>query len=897
MKSILIFKLLLLAFVSFGQNNSSIDIHNFNYKLLEHFVKTGVDEVRKSYNCEPLINDSILYVASKHHADYLVRKKELTHEEEDSLLTRTPQDRVNYFGAKNYWVGENILYTPYNKLVRGKGGLTFDTHTYQGLADAMVSAWVHSPGHFKNIITPEYQLTGLSVSIDTASGRAYACQKFAIADYQYSFAENSTMFPYSDYQTPVLTNSFDGISNQLIPNYKYDFKLSHDDLEECQSCEQLVLNKPFLTVRVENNNFILRVEESDYVKNIMNNRKDGFAIEIVTFDDYMCGNPAYYTKPSRRNEQLKLNGRILMPIYKKDLYKGYKRRKKRKDVKFVPYIFGADSVAFFKRFGQYKLDRHNYQYFEIRLGRVPRDLSGFWMHNLVYIQNGQICHIDYLTSYCGEIMEEYQPAAFIPPSSDGNCVFFPEEKSLDFTIPFEQGKATFTKKDIDPFLVSISKLSYELDSVSIHAYSSVEGDSVTNTNLQLKRAENIAKVLKVNQSPDVPVRISTSTDWEGFYKSVAKHPKWRYLANKSESEVLKELTSIQINEIEPILKPERRGEISMYFTIKPTDENLMYFINRDLKTINHRLDSLANNKQNYTSVLDEFDIFYECVHSLVVQGKVAPTYLANLELPDNYRFHHPLTQKFIMYGYEFNEEFSKNKTWVENHTGDEDFIQNHCSEPSHIVPEYYYILIRNLTEYYQTLDEVDGEKLQSLLTKLGRLQGFYESNPIAELNIDRLNFNLNILLIKHVFAAEPLKYSGNALKSMAQIHEFYVKYGMMDGSKALLLGKTAVAFQQIYPGIEMMTPYATEDSVLAYMLPLGYQHITTEGSLSWYQQLIDLSTTMDINIWCDMFIGNCKIPFQAFDYEPLRDVFCEKCMEHNDFILELFGNESATSSP
>ena len=28
---------------------------------------------------------------------------------------------------------------------------------------------------------------------------------------------------------------------------------------------------------------------------------DGFAVELVVFDDYMCGNPAYYTKPSRRN--------------------------------------------------------------------------------------------------------------------------------------------------------------------------------------------------------------------------------------------------------------------------------------------------------------------------------------------------------------------------------------------------------------------------------------------------------------------------------------------------------------------------------------------------------------------------------------------------------------------
>jgi uncharacterized protein YkwD len=883
--------LLLISLVSYGQTPSKIDIDNFNFQYFEHLVKTGVDQVRKEHDLDPLVNDSILYIAANHHSNYLVGLRQLSHTEDDSVLTKTPQDRAEYFGSTNYRVGENILFTPYNRSVKGKGGDMFDTHTYQGLADAMVSAWVHSPGHFKNIITPEYELTGLAVSVDTQTGRVYACQKFAIADYQYAFEENKTMFPYSNYVPPELANSFEGIHRELLKDYPYDFKLKHDNPEDCIECDEMVKKQPFLTLRVERNKFILRVENSNYVKNIMDKRKDGFVVEIVTFDDYMCGNPAYYTKPSRRNGQTKLNGKLLHPVYKKDLEKGYRKRAKRKDVKFLSYIFKADSVAFFDRFGRYKLDRYNFQYFEISLGRVPRDISGIWAHNLVYLQENQICHIDYFTGYCGEIINEYQPAEFIPPSAEDHCVFFPEDKSLHFSIPFEQGKSEFTKEDIEPFIQSISNLSYDLDSVSIKAYSSIEGDSLINSSLQILRAQNIAKVLKENQDQNVPVTISTSTDWEGFYESISTNSKWKYLGKKNRQDILKELNKVGFDQIEPILKEERRGEIDLYCTIHVNDQNLEYFITKELNSINNVLDSLKQRNRSNLEMLEQFNFLYECIHSKVVQGKISSEYLAGVKMPTNYRDNHPLTQNYIMYGYEFKEAFKSNQEWQKNHSKDEDYIQSSCSEPTHMRPEFYYILIRNATEYYQETGTGDFEKLQNMLNMLDKMHNYYSKDSVAQVNIDRLNFNLNVLLLNSVFAAEPQKYSGNAIKSIAQLHQFYTKYNLMTENKSILLGKTAVHFKQIQTAYSLLEPYANEDSVLAYMLPLGYQHISSEGAATWYENVISKSEQMSDEIWCNMFFKECMIPFQAFDYEPLRDVFCEKCMDKSDFIKEILGKK------
>ena len=883
--------LLLVTFFVFSQNPVKVNEQSIHKTYLEHLVKIGVDEVRKKHGCKPLINDSLLYVASNHHATYMRNKEQISHFEEDSVLTRTPQDRGNYFGATNYRIGENVLFTSYNATVVGKKGKEFDTHYYTQLADAIVTGWVNSPGHFKNMITPDYQLTGLSVAIDTVRNRVYACQKFAVVDYQYSFEENKEMFPYSVYEAEPVTSSFKGMEDSLI-DWTYDFKLRHDKPEECDKCLELEKEKPFITLRVERNQFILRVENSDYVKNLMDDRQDGFAVEIVTFDDYMCGNPAYYTKPSRRNGQIKLNGRILEPVYKKDLEKGYKKRKKRKDVKFIPYIFQSDSVAFFKRFGRYKLDKYNYQYFEIKLGRVPSDISGFWMHDLVYIQDKQICDIDYFTGYCGEVYEEYQPTAFIPASAEGDYTFVPDKKKLRFTIPFERGKSEFTEEDIAPFISSISDLSYNVDSVHIHTYSSVEGDKLTNMELQSRRANSIVGVLQKYQSTDFPVSIQMSTDWDGFYAAVKQNRKWRHLVNKTEEEISNELSKTDYEALEPLLAKERRGDIELYCTINVADKNLEYFIKKELKEINKNLDSLLEKSKRDDHELQRFENLYTFVHHAVVYEKVDAALLAAIEMPNRFREDHELLQKFILYGYEFEEAFKNNKQWVEEHEECEQYLVETCE--NHILPEFVYILAKNAEKMCRERgNEVEKEDIQAILSNLTHLDRFYTSDSTAERNIDNLNFNLNVTLLNYVFATDPLKHSEDAIKSIAQLNEFYLKYGEMNGQRAIGLAKTAVHFQEINRAMGILTPYATEDSVLAYMMPMRYIHPFDEGSDEYYAELIELASQMDDKLWCNMFMSECQIPFQAFDHERLRDVFCKQCLDKNDQIQILLGKKEA----
>lgn len=878
--------LLLCSFSSFGQTSSPFDANNYNQGFLEHLVKTKIDAVRAKYDCEPLVNDSILFIASTHHANYMERRDGITHMEKDSSEMITPQNRAEYFGAVNYNVGENVLFMPFNSKVKSKTGKVFNTNTYEELADAIVAGWVNSPGHFKNMITPDYQITGLSLVIDPEHKRIYACQKFATVFYKYDFEENKEMFSYSEYvPTPPVT-SFDGIDNQLI-DHDYAFKLKHDKLEECQECLDSMGTKPFLSLRIDRKNFILRVENSNFVKNMMDERRDGFAVEIVTFDDYMCGNPEYYTRPSRRNGQLKVNGRLLEPVYRKDLVKGYKKRKRRKDVKFVSYIFKADSVAFFKRFGRYKLDRHNFQYFEIKLGRIPKDIDGMWTHNLIYIQNKQICHIDYFTAYCGDLYEEYEATKCMTFSADGCYEFPPEQKELTFTIPFQQGESEFTNAQIAPFISSLENLSYSIDSIQIDAYSSIEGNLTINENLQRKRANSIASILRKYQPEEIAVVINTKTDWDGFYAAIRKNRKWAYLAENTSEEVTAELDRLNAyGELETLLSKERRGIITMSCTIDDSDKNLEYFINKELSRVNSILNNKTSKSAEQNQAVKDFNKLYTNVHCMTVEKRVEPSVLASIQMYPDYYQDHVLVQKYILYGYEFEDAFQANKHWVDAHLKDQRFIITDCTE--HIKPEYVLTYVSHLCDIYIENETANFKNVQAALSALGGLDSIYKTNADAAEKIDRLNFNLNMLLINYVYDKNPLKYSGNAIRSLAQINEYYVKHDKMTGSIAVNLAKIAVKYQNIQQAVNILYPYTEEDSVMAYMMPLGYDH-PSRPMEEYYTELVDLSETMDPMIWCNMFMGQCMIPFQALDDEALRNVFCEKCMNRNEIILQLLG--------
>jgi uncharacterized protein YkwD len=96
------------------------------------------------------------------------------------LLIATPIDRVKYAGLDPLYVAENIALISLLDVRPGHGvglvrhdgeavfidlasGERLNPHTYAGFAAAVVQAWMDSPGHRANILSPKVRYLGCSV--------------------------------------------------------------------------------------------------------------------------------------------------------------------------------------------------------------------------------------------------------------------------------------------------------------------------------------------------------------------------------------------------------------------------------------------------------------------------------------------------------------------------------------------------------------------------------------------------------------------------------------------------------------------------------------------------------------------------------------------------------------
>lgn len=169
--------LILLVFISTSCMTQNIDRTEENRLLLESRIKEKIDSVRVKKKCSELSTDSILYRASLHHSNYQRDKKIMSHNESAKNF-KTPQDRADFYGANGILVGENVLYTDFNNIVSSEKGKKFDCSSIENLANLIVTLWVDSPPHYKNIIDKNYTMTGVSVAFDTKIDRLYATQVF-----------------------------------------------------------------------------------------------------------------------------------------------------------------------------------------------------------------------------------------------------------------------------------------------------------------------------------------------------------------------------------------------------------------------------------------------------------------------------------------------------------------------------------------------------------------------------------------------------------------------------------------------------------------------------------------------------------------------------------------------
>ena len=321
-------------------------------------------------------------------------------------------------------------------------------------------------------------------------------------------------------------------------------KLSGPDPKICKSCDAW---KDFEKLRnglkVENGKIYLEYDNIKYLKKILKKESDGFAVDVVQYAQY-----------SKSEYNIVDNNLLNKGVMQK--------------VVFRDKIFAKNEI---KPDPKAKKNQKS-NAIKIQLGKFPKGIKEQYELNLIVVQEGKICKT-ILRSYDEKGSQESNtPLEMLPePLAEASKIpaFEPRSETaiLNFVVPFERGKSEFKPEDIKPLLDALQEPEFKIEGLYIYAYSSIEGDSATNSKLQTSRAQSIAKVLHKLNNTQVEPLIKTNDSWLLFQMEV-EDGKYDTLSKMGKKKAIQKINSDPqlMEELEPILARERFAQIVMDVT-------------------------------------------------------------------------------------------------------------------------------------------------------------------------------------------------------------------------------------------------------------------------------------------------------------------------------------------
>ena len=849
---------------SYGQSpTDAISFSNLNTKYLEHLVKEQVDSVRIAHGLKTLANDSILYVASKYHADYLIKNKKLTHNQNGVQDKKYPQDRANFFGAKNYLVGENLAKTYALKPVKDKKGNIHTNETYIDVAREFAKLWVNSPGHYKNMITPSYEITGVSIGYDPEKKEIKTVQKFAEVMFLYEFKENKEMFPFSSYSAVKAISSFNEVKPiEEIKKYPFGIKRPSDSLVFCKECNEAIDTVSLRNkIQIKGKKIVFTSPNLEMMYAILGKYKNGLALEFVEYLPYDCGNEQYYTNSSRRNKQSLITGRVIHPVYRKDLKKGFKKTQ-------------------YKWFYRIK-KKNDAQYFEYTLGKIPKDLKGYVEINVLVLKQNKLCRVMHLTDWCGIAYDKFEEIPYLTKLNDYKYNDKGKEETLSFTIPFEQGKFSYEYTDIKPLIDSLTSESFTVSKASIKAYSSLEGSEEINQDLQLKRSNSIVKAFENHQRATVEAKVTTQPNWSLFERQIATSKELKALKGLSREEVLVKLQNrAYAIEIEPFLKEQRIAEVILTIRTDILDENmgehLVGVFNNHLGNVQAELKSNGLTKTAKLEMDTIAGVQWYLYH-LIKNHKVDSTFFLKIEVPQTIDYARlvkdNLWYKLDIYG-EGDQRWEKefyNKLNKLDRLGISSF-------------EIRFDVTNYLVKSWSKRAPFGGD-IQKLEDMIDGLYGFAYNDSTKGM-IPLLKSNFYFKAANYFHFDKPSRNDEKMREILEKLYTFYEKRAISD-EEVYKLAEFFTYCEQEDLAYDILMPRVSKEKAygpnLVLFFKLTYQHSKEFSVQQYYDDVLELKNKLSTEEWCGMFVGPCNISFQSFDYEPLRSLYCKECSEFKNF--------------
>ncbi len=856
---------------------------NVNLKFIEHLIKIKIDSVRQSLDIKPLTNDSILYVAAKSHAEYMVEKSRLTHFENEFPKRRKPYDRVVWHGGLDYSiVAENVAMGILLTRTRLKHAKKEDAHiadTYDRAASDIVESWIHSVKHYENIINPNVIFTGVAVGFNPDKNKLYVAQKFGLRDWIYGAKENKEFFSYSDFVPTPLVNSFDS-----IPRIRHDgthvWKLKNPENEECDECIEAIQLGERLRLKVNKKRIYLSTEDVELVKKLFQNRKDGLAIEVVEYRPYDCGNPQYYTQITHRNGQCVFNGVVEKPIYKKNLLKSWHKQKKRFRKKRRKKAF----KALFNRRKSVRVElakKWHPDSWSAGIGKISGNPTSIYEVNVVVIQNDVVCRVLHFGSYCGEQFTEFHS---VNMRADENTRKYELPKiwqKYSIVVPFEHNKYEYNVADIKPLVDSLSSDMYVIKNVKIKAYASVEGKEQANKELQQKRAESIVNAIQSIQNSSIIAKIKTDENWALLNTQISEDSiRFSEFLGLSKTEVKTLLQNAdKLKKYETILNKQRYAQIELRALFQVNDKNRQGLW---LMEFNRILDSSKVDTIKFRHrYIDTLERMHYHIYKNIKAGIFETSLISKLNPPV-----YPPFERFWLNQLQY--EYKLLLCTQMGYTPARFYwrLNKLTSLPTAPYLSVYNQLIFLIENWDKELfdNNFPPKKIWEELENNEKYFFLESTNSFGEMpDYEKLKLNYHFKAAAYYYSKlRQKKYKTLFNKSIMAIYEYY-KTLQADTEIAMKFARFFVFYEFENIAISIIKPFATTENpdhdILIYYLKLSYVHPYEYPQSNYYSELIEAKKILTKEEWCGLFIGNCNISFQIFDNEEIRDIYCNECEE------------------
>ncbi|WP_411894232.1 hypothetical protein [Winogradskyella sp. A2] len=618
----------------------------------------------------------------------------------------------------------------------------------------------------------------------------------------------------------LFSSSFNLLSAQ--ENYGIVFPKSESERNRnCRNCQMAFQQKPKevkFSIKREGYNLYFQTNDKKWFNQLFKNSNDGIAIDVVSKDIYDCALPIVDTEQIR--------GTLLRPIFSSKLKSGLKPFKE--------------------------------NYFRVLVGRLPKNLADKELeYNILFLGNKNLCRyqiIFNLQSYNWDLLDmgmyldslSFQNDKVL--SLDENRADI-KYKTLKFKVPFEKNKSKYLPEDIRPIYDSLSLTDFNIKTIDIKAYSSIEGSLERNIELQKGRAKSMAEAIQTYQEPTIKTTISSSENWVEFLNDI-EGTKFQNLNDLTKSEIKAKLVGSFSKEMEPYLKNHRKAVLTLELELKDVYKN---------KSGTELVDEF--NKAISADELDKAIQIQNSLFNRLKNKEISPNLLSNMEIPRQIKYVNFLNANSAI-------KYQINKRQI--------------------------IIVRDELNALLKLDSKNAKVRYNLIALKFRIWRFdfapinatafkteiynLKNYGLDQKLIDRMMINYHIIMSeKHM---KKRKYDEKD-KSVNYINKYYKKIPLSDYDY-FSLAQFLTYYANVEKAADLLNNKARsidvdEDLIFYYLnLTLINTELTKRDD---YRAIMLNAYNQNKERYCNLFnsVDDGGVTFQLLDNEYLRNGYCENC--------------------